>query len=153
MLQTIHTKQLIKSDIETVWAFISAPTNLAKITPPYMGFNILSENDISQKMYAGQIIEYTVKPLLGISMHWVTEITHVEHLRYFVDEQRFGPYSFWHHKHFLTKTADGILMEDLVHYKLPLGLIGQLALPLVKKQLNNIFDYRYKKIDSLFNKA
>ena len=102
MLNIIQTKQFIKSDIDTVWEFISSPKNLSKITPDYMGFNILS--DLSDgKMYPGQIIEYYVTPVAGIKMHWVTEITHVKDKEYFVDEQRFGPYAMWHHKHFIKE--------------------------------------------------
>jgi ligand-binding SRPBCC domain-containing protein len=151
MLHTIQTSQLIKSDLNTVWNFMSSPNNLATITPDYMGFQIL--NDLhGDTMYSGQIIEYNVSPILGIKLHWVTEITHVKDKSYFVDEQRFGPYTFWHHKHFLKETSQGIEMNDLVHYKLPFGIIGKLANELfVKKQLKEVFDYRYKKVNELFN--
>ena len=151
MLHSLQTSQLIKSDLNTVWSFMSSPKNLATITPDYMGFQIL--NDLhGDTMYSGQIIEYNVSPILGIKLHWVTEITHVKDKAYFVDEQRFGPYSFWHHKHFLKETSQGIEMHDLVHYKLPFGALGKLANALfVKKQLKEVFDYRYKKIHELFN--
>lgn len=151
MLHTIQTKQLIKSDLATVWDFISSPKNLSKITPEYMGFAILNDVGID-KMYAGQIIEYYVKPIAGIKMHWVTEITHVEDKVYFVDEQRFGPYALWHHKHFIKEVAGGIEMIDIVHYKVPFGILGKLVNALViKKQLKTIFDFRFKKINELFN--
>ncbi len=150
MLHSIKTKQLLKADLAKVWDFISSPKNLAAITPAYMGFSMLTNS--VEKMFAGQIIEYHVSPVAGIIMHWVTEITHVEHGVYFVDEQRFGPYSFWHHKHFLKETRNGIEMNDEVHYKLPLGPIGVFVNSVyVKKQLQSIFDYRYKKLDELFN--
>ncbi len=151
MLHSLQTSQLIKSDLNTVWDFMSSPKNLATITPDYMGFKIL--NDLhGDTMYAGQIIEYNVSPILGVKLNWVTEITHVKDKNYFVDEQRFGPYAFWHHKHFLIETAQGIEMNDLVHYKLPLGILGKLANELfVKKQLKEVFDYRYKKVNQLFN--
>jgi ligand-binding SRPBCC domain-containing protein len=151
MLHSIQTSQLIKSDLNTVWDFMSSPKNLATITPDYMGFQIL--NDLhGDTMYAGQIIEYNVSPILGVKLHWVTEITHVKDKAYFVDEQRFGPYTFWHHKHFLKETSQGIEMNDLVHYKLPFGILGKLANELfVKKQLKDVFDYRYKKVNELFN--
>jgi len=151
MLHSIQTSQLIKSDLNTVWDFMSSPKNLATITPDYMGFQIL--NDLhGDVMYPGQIIEYNVSPILGVKLHWVTEITHVKDKAYFVDEQRFGPYTFWHHKHFLKETSQGIEMNDLVHYKLPFGIIGKLANELfVKKQLKEVFDYRYKKVNELFN--
>lgn len=151
MLHSFQTSQLIKSDINTVWDFMSSPKNLATITPDYMGFQIL--NDLhGDLMYPGQIIEYNVSPILGVKLHWVTEITHVKDKAYFVDEQRFGPYTFWHHKHFLKETAQGIEMNDLVHYKLPFGILGKIANELfVKKQLNEVFEYRYKKVNELFN--
>lgn len=151
MLHTLQTTQLIKSDINTVWAFMSSPKNLASITPEYMQFKVLSDLG-DGKMYQGQIIEYYVKPLLGIKLHWVTEITHVQDLQFFVDEQRFGPYQFWHHKHFFKQVNGGVEMRDLVNYQLPFGILGKLAHELfVKKQLQQVFDYRFKVIDQLFN--
>ncbi|MBA2612151.1 MAG: SRPBCC family protein [Bacteroidetes bacterium] len=153
MLHVIKTKQFINSDINTVWDFMSSPSNLKVITPEYMNFTIIDENAKSEKMFQGQIIEYTVSPVLGIALNWVTEITHVEDKNYFVDEQRFGPYSFWHHKHFIKQVTGGVEMIDIVHYKLPFGFIGKLLNGLfVKKQLKKIFDYRHKKIEELFNK-
>lgn len=151
MLHTLQTTQFIKSDINTVWAFMSSPKNLATLTPEYMQFQVLSDLG-DGKMYQGQIIEYYVKPLLGIKLHWVTEITHIQELQFFVDEQRFGPYQFWHHKHFFKQVDGGVEMYDLVNYQLPFGLLGKLGHELfVKKQLQQVFDYRFKVIDKLFN--
>jgi ligand-binding SRPBCC domain-containing protein len=151
-LHTFETKQFIKSDLNTVWDFISSPGNLKNITPAYMNFEILNETSHQKKMYPGQIIQYRVSPILGIGLKWVTEITHVEANRYFVDEQRYGPYSFWHHQHFIKEVNGGVEMTDILHYKLPLGFLGKiLNIILVKKQLKQIFDYRYRKIESLFN--
>ena len=82
MLHTLQTTQFIKSDINTVWAFMSSPKNLATLTPEYMQFQVLSDLG-DGKMYQGQIIEYYVKPLLGIKLHWVTEITHIQELQFF----------------------------------------------------------------------
>jgi ligand-binding SRPBCC domain-containing protein len=130
---------------------MSDPRNLARITPAYMGFQILSA-DSGRQMHAGQIIEYHVSPLPGVRLHWVTEITHVEEGKFFVDEQRFGPYAFWHHKHFLEPISGGVLMTDLVHYKLPFGPLGKLANTLfVKRQLDGIFNYRYQRLEEIFN--
>jgi len=151
MLHTLQTKQFIKSDIQTVWDFMSSPENLEKITPTYMGFKILSDLNNS-KMYPGQIIEYYVTPVAGIKMHWVTEITHVKNLEFFVDEQRFGPYAFWHHKHFLKQVDGGIEMIDIVHYKAPFGFIGRSANTIfIEKKIKEIFDFRYKKLEEIFN--
>ena len=152
MLHTLRTTQLLKSDVNTVWEFMSSPMNLAKITPSYMQFNILSDKNDLKEMYPGQLIEYTVTPLLGIKMYWATEITHVQNKQYFVDEQRFGPYKLWHHKHFLKEVPGGIEMTDVVHYKIPLGFIGRMANRLfIQNKVKEIFDYRFKKLEELFN--
>jgi ligand-binding SRPBCC domain-containing protein len=141
--------QLLPITIDKAWDFLSNPKNLKKITPDYMGFNILEKEDT--KMYAGQIIQYIVTPILGIPTKWVTEITHVKDKSYFVDEQRFGPYSLWHHKHFIKEVDGGVEMLDIIDYKIPFGLIGRLANPiLVKPKLNEIFDYRKQKLIEFF---
>jgi len=114
-----------------------------------MGFNIISGGD--RPMFAGQIIQYIVTPIAGIKTKWVTEITHVRNKEYFVDEQRFGPYALWHHKHFLKEIPGGVEMEDIIDYKLPLGILGQMAHPfLVAPKLKEIFDYRQEKLVELF---
>ena len=152
MLHTIKTTQLLKTDLKTVWNFISSPKNLSEITPAYMNFNIITDDADINTMYAGQIIEYYVTPISGIKMHWVTEITHVEPLHYFVDEQRFGPYKLWHHKHFIKEVEGGIEMTDIVHYKIPYGFIGSILNKLfIKKRLTEIFVYRHIKLEELFN--
>lgn len=118
-----------------------------------MGFNMLNANTVGA-MYAGQIIEYRITPLAGIKMGWVTEITHVREKEYFVDEQRYGPYAFWHHQHFLKEVPGGIEMIDILHYKVPLGFLGRIANQLlVKPRLKGIFEYRRKTIDRLFNQT
>lgn len=151
MLHTITTKQLIKSDMDTVWGFMSSPKNLAVVTPDYMKFEVLTKN-LKEKMYQGQIIEYYVRPLMNVKLHWVTEITHVEDKHYFVDEQRFGPYQFWHHQHHFEQTNSGVLMTDIVHYKLPLGFIGNIGNSLfVKNQIKKVFDYRFEAVEKIFN--
>jgi ligand-binding SRPBCC domain-containing protein len=102
-------------------------------------------------MFPGQIIQYKVHPFPGYSTNWVTEITHVKDGSYFVDEQRFGPYALWHHKHFINETEGGIEMEDIIDYKLPFGILGQWTHPLiVKKQLMTIFKYREETLEDLF---
>jgi len=134
------------------WDFLSNPKNLAVITPPHMGFHILSGAD--RPMFQGQIIQYIVKPFPLVSTKWVTEITHVQKGSYFVDEQRFGPYSLWHHKHFIKEVPDGVEMEDIIDYKLPFGFLGQIMHPfLVKKQLQKIFRFREKKLAEMFGEV
>ena len=141
--------QRLPISVEQAWEFFSNPKNLKTITPDYMGFDILSGAD--RPMFAGQIIQYIVTPILGIKTKWVTEITHVVPKSYFVDEQRFGPYALWHHKHFIKEIDGGIEMEDIIDYKLPFGLLGRLAHPfLVKPKLEEIFNYRKEKLEELF---
>ena len=148
-LYRLHTIQDLPISKDQAWDFLSDPKNLKTITPDYMGFNILIGAD--RKMFPGQIIQYIVTPVAGIPTKWVTEITHVKEGEYFVDEQRFGPYALWHHKHFIRPIAGGVEMIDIVDYKLPLGILGRLAHVLfVKKQLKQIFDYRYHKLVELF---
>ncbi len=148
----LEKTQQLPISIEQAWEFLSSPSNLAKITPPYMGFEITSGFK-GEKMYSGQVISYFVKPVAGIPLRWVTEITHVNEPNYFVDEQRFGPYTFWHHKHFLKAIPGGVEMRDLIHYALPLGPLGSLANNLfVKKQLNDIFTYRKFVLEEMFGK-
>lgn len=148
-IYTKSSKQNLPITIQEAWEFLSNPKNLKTITPDYMGFII--ESGADRPMFPGQIIEYIVTPVLGIKTKWVTEITHVQELHYFVDEQRFGPYSLWHHKHFLKEIPGGVEMEDIIHYKIPMGFIGQLVHPiLVKPKLDEIFDYRRKKLIDLF---
>ena len=148
-IYTLHSKQNLPISLEEAWEFLSNPKNLKTITPPYMGFKTLSGDD--RDMFAGQIIQYIVTPILGIPMKWVTEITHVQDKKYFVDEQRFGPYALWHHKHFLKEIPGGVEMEDIVDYKVPMGILGQLVQPfLVAPKLKEIFDFRTKKLIELF---
>lgn len=137
--------------MDQAWNFLSDPRNLKVITPDYMSFHILSGAD--KPMFAGQIIQYIVTPILGIKTKWVTEITHVVDKHYFVDEQRYGPYALWHHKHFINEIDGGVEMEDIIDYKVPLGILGQLVHPfLVQPKLEEIFNYRTKKLEELFGK-
>ena len=148
-IYTLHNKQNIPISLQEAWEFLSDPKNLKIITPDYMGFKTLSGDD--RPMFAGQIIQYIVTPVLGIPTKWVTEITHVEPLKYFVDEQRFGPYDLWHHKHFIKEIPGGVEMEDIVDYKIPMGILGQMVHPfLVKPKLDKIFEYRKNKLIELF---
>ena len=148
----LHKTQKIPATLEQVWDFISSPANLKKITPGYMGFNITSKL-VSEKMYPGMIVSYEVSPVLGINMTWVTEITQVKEKEYFVDEQRVGPYSMWHHEHKIESIEGGVLMTDIVSYKPPLGILGSIANTiLINKQLKVIFDYRTMAIEKLFGK-
>lgn len=148
-LYTLHTVQKLPISLEKAWDFFSDPKNLNTITPDSMRFETLSGDD--KKMFAGQIIHYKISPFPFVKMQWVTEITHVNDHSFFVDEQRFGPYAFWHHKHFFTAIEGGVLMEDIVHYKVPFGIIGQLLHPLlIRPKLEEIFTYRTQKLTTIF---
>ncbi|MGB1231078.1 MAG: SRPBCC family protein [Winogradskyella sp.] len=150
-IYTLHKKQNLPISVEKAWQFLSSPANLKTITPNYMSFDILSGAD--RPMFPGQIIQYIVTPVLGIKTKWVTEITHVKDNEYFVDEQRFGPYALWHHKHFIKAIDGGVEMEDIIDYKVPFGILGQLVHPIiVKPKLEEIFNYRTQKLEELFGK-
>jgi ligand-binding SRPBCC domain-containing protein len=146
----LKTAQKLPVSLETAWDFFSNPQNLAKITPAWLNFQIMT--DLPQKMRAGMIIFYTVKPLLNIPSTWVTEITHVNEPFYFVDEQRFGPYKMWHHEHIFKKDEDGlVLMEDIVSYVVPFGILGRIMHRLViSKKIREIFNYRTEVLNKLF---
>jgi len=137
--------------LDEAWDFFSSPLNLAKITPAEMKFIITSDYTEQTKMYEGMLITYKVSPMLGITLDWMTEITHVRDKEYFIDEQRFGPYALWHHEHHFKEIKNGVLMNDRLTYALPFGAIGRLTEKmLVGNQVKKIFDYREKAIVDLF---
>jgi ligand-binding SRPBCC domain-containing protein len=141
MLYRLERTQRLRVDLCTAWAFFSDPRNLSTITPPWLDFQIRSP--LPERVHPGLIIVYSVRPLFGVPVRWVTEITHVVEPVLFVDEQRFGPYRFWHHQHLFRAVPGGIEMTDLVHYLLPFGLLGRLVHRLlVARQLQRIFDFR-----------
>ncbi|WP_121353407.1 SRPBCC family protein [Flavisolibacter nicotianae] len=146
----LYSRQHVPASLDAVWTFFSDANNLLAVTPP--GLNLKVTNEVYGKtVYAGQVMTYTVKPLLGIPLAWMTEITHVVEKKYFVDEQRKGPYTLWHHQHHFNAVDGGVEMTDLVHYRLPFGPLGSLVHSLVvKKELEKIFTYRYQKIVELF---
>lgn len=148
-LHTLKRTVVLPITLDEAWDFFTSPMNLKVITPDYMGFIITSEG-AEEKIYPGKIISYIVKPVLKIPMEWVTEITQVRDKEYFIDEQRKGPYSMWHHQHFFKEVEGGVEMTDLVHYIVPLGVLGDLAnILFVRKQLDGIFNYRTKVLDEL----
>lgn len=147
---SIKTVQQIPVSLDKAWDFFSNPANLAAITPADIGFKVISKHH-GDRMYAGQIIEYTVKPVLGIPVYWMTEITQVKEGVYFIDEQRRGPYALWHHQHHFKEIPGGVQMTDIVHYRNPFWIFGKLANVLfVRKKLEKIFEYRRKKVEEMF---
>jgi ligand-binding SRPBCC domain-containing protein len=148
----IREKQALPVSLDEAWAFFSHPKNLAEMTPEYL--NLKFTNSLFRdEMYAGQVITYTVKPVLGIPMFWMTEITHVKDREFFVDEQRVGPYALWHHQHHFREIPGGVEMTDIVHYRLPGWWPGDLANTMfVRNQLKSIFTFRRAKVEALFGK-
>jgi ligand-binding SRPBCC domain-containing protein len=144
----LHSQHFLPISLEEAWRFFSSPKNLQKITPENLNFNITSPEN--GEAYLGQIITYTISLNKIFKMNWVTEITHITKGSYFVDEQRFGPYKMWHHLHKIEEVNGGVLMTDVVHFKLPFSMVAPLAYSLfVKRKLTEIFRFRTKKLDEL----
>ena len=149
MLHSFSQIQDIPCNLDTAWQFFSDPRNLQRITLPDMKFAVRSP--LTDHIYAGQIIQYRVRPLFGIPVKWATLISHVTEKSSFVDEQIKGPFKFWHHQHFFTETNDGVRMVDVVHYELPLGFIGEFVHRfIVRERLKKIFDHRREVITRIF---
>lgn len=150
-MYTLWVEQQLLVKIDEAWDFFSSPENLSKITPAEMKFEITSGKP--EKMFAGQIISYRIGILPMITSHWVTEISQVENKKYFIDEQRFGPYKMWHHEHHFKEIDEGVLMTDKVSYKIPMGILGRFAHYLfIRNQLKKIFSFRIRKLDEIFAK-
>lgn len=148
-LERIHVRCLLPVAVSEAWDFFSDPRNLRRITPPALGIRITS--DLPPRMHPGMLVTYSITPFLGVPLRWVTEITHMREPLLFVDEQRFGPYRFWHHQHHFREEDGGTLIEDLVHYALPLGPAGRiLAGPFVRRQLAGIFTFRTRFLEEAF---
>lgn len=148
-MKRLVRQQFLPIDIETAWDFFSSPKNLNDITPEDMVFQILS--DVPEKMYEGLMIMYRLKPFLNIPMLWVTEITHIEKNKFFVDEQRKGPYAIWHHEHHFEEIAGGVVMTDILHYDIGKLWFGSFAGWLfVHKKVKHIFDFRFKILEEKF---
>ena len=149
-IHTLERLLIVHAPLEKCWRFFGDPRNLAQITPPALSFEVLSE--VPAEMYAGLMIAYRVRPLFGVPVRWLTEISHVQAPHYFVDEQRVGPYRVWHHEHHFRAIEGGRTeVRDLVHYVLPFGIFGALTHPwLVAPELERIFAYREKKVAEIF---
>jgi ligand-binding SRPBCC domain-containing protein len=149
-MQILKQNQILPISLEEAWEFFSSPNNLKTITPSYMSFDVTTA-DLPAEIYPGMIITYKVKPLLGIPLNWLTEITQVQVPDYFVDNQKSGPFALWHHQHFFEKHDNGVRMRDVVHYTASMGILGKLAEQIiVKRRVNEIFEFRYQKLKELF---
>ena len=148
-IYTLQVRQHLPITLDAAWRFFSNPQNLEKITPQNMSFQITSA--LSEKVYEGQIITYNIGILPFYKTPWVTEITHIKDMVYFIDEQRIGPYKLWHHQHTFEEDRDGVLMTDTVSFALPFAVLGHLAFYLsIKKQLKKIFEYRQQVLIKIF---
>lgn len=151
-IYTLEQTQSLPITIEAAWKFFSNPNNLSVLTPEWMHMD-LGEN-VPTEMYEGIIMTQQVKPLLGIPLTWVTEITKIKEYEYFIDEQRIGPYRFWHHEHRLRENNHGVDVIDTLHYAMPFSIFGQIAHQLsVKHKIQQVFSYRVEKLESLFAKS
>jgi ligand-binding SRPBCC domain-containing protein len=148
---TLNRIQYLPVSIDKAWEFFSHPANLEEITPPKVRFKILSKPEDIRDMYEGMIIEYKISPFLGIYFQWKTKIIRIEDKKTFTDIQIKGPYALWEHTHSFKTMDGGVEMTDDLKYKLPFGFIGTLAHTLfIKKQVEEIFDFRYKKVEEMF---
>lgn len=149
-IHVLRTSQVIPAPLEACWAFFADPRNLARITPPALDFRILSE--IPPTIHAGLMIQYRVRPLFGVPVTWLTEITHVAEPGLFVDEQRLGPYALWQHEHYFRALDAGRTeVRDVIHYAPPFGLLGELVHPwLIAPALGKIFAFRERAVAQHF---
>jgi ligand-binding SRPBCC domain-containing protein len=148
----LSRNQKLPVSLSEAWNFFSNPKNLKTITPTFMGFDITSElTDVN--MYAGMIITYKVRPLLKVPLNWMTEITQVSAPYFFVDNQKSGPFKIWHHQHLFKEIANGVEMTDTVNYSVGFGVLGRIIeKAFVQKRVEEIFDFRYKKLEEIFGK-
>jgi ligand-binding SRPBCC domain-containing protein len=148
-MKRLYSQQWLPISLDEAWDFFSSPKNLNEITPEDMVFEIKS--DVPEKMYPCMFIMYSIRPMFNIPMKWVTEITHVSDRKFFVDEQRVGPYHIWHHEHHFEEKDGGVLMTDILHYNVGMSFLGWIASKLfVDKKVQGIFDYRYKILEQRF---
>lgn len=146
----LYRETILPISLVEAWDFFSNPSNLAKITPAEMEFKVVTE-DLPRHIHNGLVIEYVVRPLAGIPLKWISQISAVNAPYSFVDEQLKGPYAYWHHEHTFEEQNGTVLMKDKVTYAISFGWLGQLANTLiVRKKLAQIFDYRTEQILTIF---
>jgi ligand-binding SRPBCC domain-containing protein len=150
-ISCLQRSQVLPVTQGEAWRFFSRPHNLPAITPAWLAFTV--RGALPEEMFGGMVIRYRLTPLFGIPVTWISEITHVREPDYFVDEQRFGPYRFWHHRHVFEPVAGGTRVRDTVHYALGWGPAGRLLRRLlVAPRLEEIFDYRREALKRIFDR-
>lgn len=147
----LSNTQKLPISLEEAWEFLSNPTQLENITTDELSFQKL--HDIPDKMYEGMLMQLRLKPFLGIPIDWLTEITHIKEKEYFIDEQRVGPFRFWHHEHRVLPIEGGVEIQDTVHYVMPFSIFGRFVHWLfLRKQVENIFIYREETMEKVFGR-
>ena len=147
-LHRIHRRQVIPMSISKAWEFFSNPDNLSSITPPWLNLTVIS--DVPRSMHSGMIVSYRITPLVCVPTLWISEITHINIPTYFVDEQRLGPFRFWHHQHVFKEVGRNVEIQDIVNYAMPLGAIGEIVHAIsVRKKVESIFDFRSKTLERI----
>ncbi|MEY3882665.1 MAG: hypothetical protein RIQ94_3461 [Pseudomonadota bacterium] len=145
----LYRQQTLTMTIQDAWSFFSSPYHLNDITPDF--FHVTITSKVPEKIYAGLMISYQMKAVFGIPMSWLSEISHCNEPKRFVYEQRIGPFKFWSHEVCLTEQQNGILLEDIMFYAMPLGWLGQLInRALIADKLERIFDTRHAYLQNKF---
>ena len=137
----LFRRQVLKLTLQEAWDFFSSPYNLNTITPDF--FHVTVTSKVPEKIYAGLMISYRMKAVFGIPMAWLSEVSHCEEPKRFVYQQRIGPFKFWSHEVCLTEQDQGIILEDIMFYAMPLGWLGEfINSVLIANKLEQIFDTR-----------
>lgn len=148
-MHLLEREQVLPVSLDQAWEFFSSPRNLNEITPPELGFRIESCED--KPLFDGQIITYRVRLAPLVWVRWVTEIKSVVVRSSFIDEQRAGPYRFWHHRHVFEEVDGGVRMTDTVHYSVGFWFLGEIAHALfVRPKLARIFQFRRDLLSQRF---
>jgi ligand-binding SRPBCC domain-containing protein len=148
-LERLHTIQRLPVQIEEAWDFFTSPKNVGLITPPWLDFRMIS--DPPEYLHPGTLVASEIRPVPGISIQWISEITHIRPPHFYITEQRVGPFKLWHHEHYFRVAEEGIEVEDIVYYGLYLGPVGSLAHDLyVRKKLHEVFTHRARAIEQRF---
>ncbi len=143
-VHVLEQEQVLPRPPSEAWEFFQDAYNLEEITPPFLGFEVLTPRPIEMRL--GTLIEYELR-LHGVRLRWLTRIEDWEPGRRFVDRQLRGPYALWHHTHTFEPHPEGTLMRDRVRYRLPFGPLGAIAhMALVRRDLDAIFDFRRAEI-------